>query len=172
MGDQLVRLSRTIDAFNIGIGRATSWLYPVLMLVIVYNVAMRYGFSEGSIMLEEIQWHLYAAAFLCGLAYTLAEDGHVRVDVIYGRLTERKRLWIDLFGTLFLLIPFAAFLSVDAWPYFTESLAYNERSPVPSGLPARYVIKFFMFFGFLLLLLQGVSIAIQKVQALRRGGTG
>lgn len=162
-------LTRVVDGFSTWVGRAASWLYPVLMLVIIYNVVMRYAFSAGSIMLEEIQWHIYAAAFLLGLAYTLAEDAHVRVDVIYGQLSARRQHWIDLLGSLFLLIPFAAFLTVDAWPYFMEAWEYKERSPVPSGLPARYVIKFVMFIGFVLLLLQGISTAIKKAMALYRG---
>lgn len=159
----LGRLIRGVESLNTWVGKAVSWLYPVLMLVIVANVTLRYGFSMGSIMLEELQWHLYAAAFLLALAYAYVDDAHVRVDVVYVQLSERKQIWIDLFGCVFLLIPFTAFLTWDAWPYFLDSLAYDERSPVPSGLPARYVIKLVLFVGLLLLLLQGVVTAIRKV---------
>lgn len=159
----LERLIRVVESVNTWVGKAASWLYPVLMLVIVLNVVLRYAFSLGSIMLEELQWHLYSAGFLLGLAYTYVDDAHVRVDVVYSHLSERKRLWIDLFGCLFLLIPFTALLTWDAWPYFLDSVAYNERSPVPSGLPARYIIKFVLFAGLLLLLLQGVVTALRKL---------
>ena len=158
----LDRFTRGVDAFNTRVGKAASWLYPLLMIVIVLNVTLRYAFGIGSIELEEVQWHLYSAAFLLAFAYTYVDDAHVRVDVVYAALPERKRAWIDLFGCLFLLLPFAGFLLYFSVPYFFESLALNERSDMPSGLPARYVIKGILCIGLLLLCLQGVSVAIQK----------
>ncbi|HZD26656.1 MAG TPA: TRAP transporter small permease subunit, partial [Alphaproteobacteria bacterium] len=113
MHSALVKLIQVVESFNTWVGKTASWLYPVLMLVIVFNVTMRYGFSLGSIMLEELQWHLFSAAFLMGLAYTFVEDAHVRVDIIYIQLSKRKRIWIDFLGSAFLLIPFAGFLSWD-----------------------------------------------------------
>lgn len=163
MWNGIAALTRVIDLVNTRVGQAASWLYMVLMLVIVFNVVMRYGFSFGSIMLEEIQWHLYSFAFLLGLAYTLADDAHVRVDVIYGGLGPRKKAWIDLFGCLFLLLPMAGFLAWYALPYAITSWEYNERSDMPSGLPARYVIKFAMFVGFTMLFVQGLSMTAQKI---------
>lgn len=159
----LTKLIQVVDAVNTWVGKAASWLYPILMLVIVLNVVLRYGFSLGSIMLEELQWHLYSVAFLLALAYAYVDDAHVRVDVLYLQLSERKQVWIDFLGCVFLLIPFAAFLTWDAWPYFLDSLAFDERSPVPSGLPARYVIKLILFVGLLLLLLQGIATALRKL---------
>jgi len=165
----LDKLTQAVESLNVWVGRAASWLYPVLMVVIIYNVVMRYGFGRGSIMLEELQWHLYSAAFLMGLAYTYAENDHVRVDVVYAHLTPRKQAWIDLFGCIFLLIPFAGLLTWNAWPYFIDSWHFNERSDVPSGLPARYVIKFVLFAGMLLLLLQAVVVALRKLIFLLNG---
>jgi TRAP-type mannitol/chloroaromatic compound transport system permease small subunit len=166
MWNGIAALTRVIDLVNTRVGQAASWLYMVLMLVIVFNVVMRYGFSFGSIMLEEIQWHLYSFAFLLGLAYTLADDAHVRVDVVYGGLSPRKKAWIDLFGCLFLLLPMAGFLAWYAWPYAVTSWEYGERSDMPSGLPARYVIKFVMFVGFTMLFVQGLSMTAQKIMLL------
>ncbi|MFN4089106.1 MAG: TRAP transporter small permease subunit [Alphaproteobacteria bacterium] len=159
----LDRFARVIDDVNTRVGKAVSWLYPLLMIVIVFNVVLRYVFSRGSIELEEIQWHLYAAGFLLGFAYTYVDDAHVRVDFIYASMSERKKAFVDLFGCLFLLLPFAGFLVYYSVPYFLESWAFNERSEMPSGLPARYVIKGILVIGFALLFLQGVSVVIRKV---------
>ena len=153
------RFAQIVDAFNIRVGKAASWMYPLLMLIIVFNVVMRYAFSIGSIELEELQWHLYAAAFLLGFGYTYAEDAHVRVDVVYDGLSERKKAWIDLLGVIFLLLPFAGFLLYYSVPYFLDSWAFRERSEVPSGLPARYVIKFILAAGLLMLFMQGLAVA-------------
>src|SRR3546814_18755658 len=86
------RLARAIDAFNTGVGKAASWLYPLLMLVIVVNVVLRYVFEIGSIELEEVQWHLYASGFMLSFAYTYFEDSHVRVAVVHARLPEPQQL--------------------------------------------------------------------------------
>ena len=158
----LDRFARVIDDVNTRIGKAVSWLYPLLMIVIVFNVILRYVFSRGSIELEEIQWHLYAAGFLLAFAYAYVDDAHVRVDFIYATLPERKKAWIDLFGALFLLLPFTGFLFYYSVPYFLESWAFNERSEMPSGLPARYVIKGVLVVGMGLLFMQGVSVVIRK----------
>lgn len=163
MKSALAMFVRVVQTTNVWVGKTASWLYPVLMLVIVVNVVLRYGFSLGSIMLEELQWHLYSVGFLLCLAYAYVDDAHVRVDVLYLQLSVRKQMWIDFLGCVFLLIPFAGFLTWDAWPYFLDSLAFNERSPVPSGLPARYVIKLVLFIGLLLLLLQGIATALKKL---------
>lgn len=158
----LDRFTRGVDAFNTRVGKAASWLYPLLMIVIVFNVILRYAFGIGSIELEEVQWHLFSAAFLLAFAYTYVDDAHVRVDVVYGALSERKRAWIDLFGCLFLLLPFVGFLFYYSIPYFLDSWALNERSDMPSGLPARYIIKGILCIGLFLLFAQGVAVALQK----------
>lgn len=158
----LDRLTRAIDSFNTWVGKTAAWIYPLLMLVIVFNVVLRYAFGIGSIELEEVQWHLYSAAFLLAFAYTYVDDAHVRVDVVYASLSPRKQAWIDLFGCVFLLLPFAGFLLYFSVPYFVESLVLNERSDMPSGLPARYVIKGVLCIGLLLLLVQGLSVALRN----------
>ena len=158
----LDRLTRGVDTFNTWVGKAASWLYPLLMIVIVFNVILRYVFGIGSIELEEVQWHLYSAAFLLAFAYTYVDDAHVRVDVVYATLSPRKQAWVDLFGCLFLLLPFAGFLLYFSVPYFLDSWAFGERSDMPSGLPARYIIKGVLCIGMAMLFVQGISIAIQK----------
>jgi len=159
----LSTLARRIESFNLRVGAAANWLYGILMFVVVGNVIARYGFGIGSIELEEIQWHLYSAAFLLGLAMTYARDEHVRVDVIHSGFSPRRKAWIELLGCLFLLLPFAISVLWYSVPYFIESVAFNERSEMPNGLPARYVIKGILSLGLVMLTLQAAAVVIQKV---------
>ncbi len=167
----LASFAHAIDRCTIAVGRAAAWLYPVLVVVLLVNVVSRYGFGVGSIELEELQWHLYAAAFLFGLAYTYAADEHVRVDIFAERLRPRTRLWIELLGALLLLAPFAGIATYHAWDFFWQSFELGERSPMPSGLPARWIIKGVLFAALALLSLQALSVAARSAAALF-GGAG
>lgn len=158
----LERAADIIDSISRIVGRAVAWVYPVLVLVVVVNVILRYSFSLGMIELEEIQWHLYSAGFLLAFAYAYLMDDHVRVDVLSSRLTERTRAAIELFGCLFLLLPFVSVVAWYSFDFFWRSWLIRESSDMPSGLPARYVIKFVLSGALVLLALQGVSIAIKN----------
>lgn len=158
----LRRIADAIDGVSRAVGRAVAWVYPVLVLVVVLNVVMRYGFSRGMIELEEVQWHLYSVGFLLAFAYAYQMDDHVRVDVLSSRFSERTRAVIELVGCVGLLIPFLAILSHYSFDFFWRSWLIRETSDMPSGLPARYVIKSVLFAGLFLLMLQAVSVAIRK----------
>jgi TRAP-type mannitol/chloroaromatic compound transport system permease small subunit len=165
---RLTRLSNTIDAISEGVGRVVAWLIPLMVLIIGYDVTMRYLFRIGSVALQELEWHLFAIVFLLGAAYTLKHDGHVRVDIFYRsrRVSERQRAWIDIFGTLFFLIPFCVLIIVSAWPFVMNSFAMGEGSPDAGGLPYRYLLKAAIPVGFALLLLQGISNMLRAVLVL------
>ena len=167
--NRLLSFAGAIDRCTIAVGRAAAWLYPILVVVLLVNVISRYGFGIGSIELEELQWHLYAAAFLLGLAYTYAADEHVRVDIFAERLGVRTRLWIELLGALLLLAPFAGIATFHAWEFFWHSFELGERSPMPSGLPARWIIKGVLFAALGLLSLQALSVAARSAAALLGG---
>jgi TRAP-type mannitol/chloroaromatic compound transport system permease small subunit len=151
------RLSDAIDRFIRRIGETASWLWLVLMLVIVVNVALRYVFGRGYILFEELQWHLYGAAWLLALGYVVTTDGHVRIDVLAARWRPRTRAWIELLGLLLFLLPFAVVILVDSVPFVLTSLRLNEVSSSPGGLPFRWVIKAFITLGFALLTLAGFA---------------
>ncbi len=164
----LERLAHAIDALSIRIGTAAAWLYPVLVFVLIVNVLLRYGFGRGFIELEELQWHLYAAAFLLGFAYTYAVDEHVRVDLLRQRMSPLTRAWIELGGALLLLLPFAVLLSIHSFEFFWRSWTLGERSAMPSGLPARWLIKGVLFAAMLLLALQALGAAARSLHSIRR----
>lgn len=146
-------LSNAIDGLIQRIGELASWLWLVLLAIIIVNVALRYLLGRGYILFEELQWHLYGAAWLLALAFVFKNDAHVRIDVLAARLRPRARAWIELLGILFLLLPFALFVVIEAVPFVVTSYHLNEVSPSPGGLSHRWVIKAFIPLGFGLLAL-------------------
>jgi TRAP-type mannitol/chloroaromatic compound transport system permease small subunit len=168
----LLKLSRAIDRVTDGLGRWVAWLILIMTLVGAYNAAVRYlgrfiGVNLSSNVYLELQWYLFSLIFLLAAGYTLRHDGHVRVDVIYARLSSRARAWIDIVGTLVLLVPFSLFVLRTSWPSVRASWVVQEGSPDPGGLP-RYPLKSVILICFLLLLVQAVSELIKHVDRLRR----
>lgn len=166
-----LRLANRIDQLNDAIGRAVCWLVIVMVAISTFNAIARYlgrflGMHLSSNALLEMQWYLFSLIFLLGAAYTLRHDGHVRVDLVYTRLSERGKAWLDLLGTLFILLPFSGLMIWLCWPAVRNSWKVGEGSPDPGGLP-RYPIKSVILIAFLLLILQGVAIAIRKIAVLR-----
>ena len=161
----LMALSRLIDALNEHIGRAVYWLVLLAVVVSSANAAYRYLFRNSSNALLEIQWYLFALIFLLAAGYTLKHDGHVRVDIIYGRLSSRTQHWIDIFGGVFFLLTTSFTILWLSWPMVFASIAVNEHSPDAGGL-LRWPIKLAIPLGFALLALQGVSEIIKKAAAL------
>lgn len=155
----------------------TAWLLLLMVLVGAYNAIARTLEHElatsirlSSNALLELQWYLFGIAFLLGAPWALRKGDHVRVDVLYQGLGHRARLWIDLIGTVALLIPFCACAVWLSFGFVYDSIASNEWSNDPGGLP-RWPIKPLIPLAFALLLLQGVSEAIKRAAALRGAGT-
>lgn len=146
-------LSNAIDGLIQRIGEVAAWLWLVLLAIIIVNVALRYLFGRGYILFEELQWHLYGAAWLLALAFVFKNDAHVRIDVLAARWRPRTRAWIELLGILFLLLPFALLVVIEAVPFTVTAYHLNEISPSPGGLPHRWIIKAFIPLGFGLLAL-------------------
>jgi len=146
-----------VDALITWIGDFFSWCWPLLLIVIVTNVVMRYLFGEGRIEFEEIQWHIYSAGFLMGLSYTYTADDHVRVDIFRERMSFVAQAWIEFYGTLLLLVPFLLLVIIYSIPFVWYSLQMQEVSEAPGGLPFRWMVKSFLLLGFLFLLLSAIS---------------
>lgn len=149
--------SRAIDRLIQGVGEFASLLWTVLVMTIVLQVVLRYGFGIGSIMLEETQWHLYAIGFMLGLSFTELHERHVRIDVLAAGFTSRTRLWIELLGISCFLMTFALLVIWFATPFVVSSWELSEVSAAPGGLPYRWAIKSFMVTAFALLALVGMS---------------
>lgn len=151
------RLSRIVDPALARIGIMTSWLWLILLAVIVTNVVLRYAFGEGRIEFEELQWHLYAVAFLVGMSYTLQKDSHIRVDVLHEQFEPRTKAWVELYGILLFLLPFIALMLIFSMPFVAVSFQVGEVSSSPGGLPYRWLIKAIIPIAFLLLLFAALS---------------
>jgi TRAP-type mannitol/chloroaromatic compound transport system permease small subunit len=167
----LLRVSAALDRLNHGIGRAASWLVLLMVLLGAFNAIARYlgrfvGMQLSSNAYLELQWYMFSLIFLLGAAYTLRHDAHVRVDVLFARLSARGRAWVNLLGTALLLMPFCVFMLVVTWPPVRNSWRIHEGSPDPGGLP-RYPLKALILVCFTLLLLQGIAELIREVAALR-----
>ncbi|MCB9760503.1 MAG: TRAP transporter small permease subunit [Alphaproteobacteria bacterium] len=166
----LLTLSRWIDRLNGALGRLVAWLTLVMVLVGAGNAILRYlsrfaGQNLTSNASIELQWYLFSAVFLLGTAATLRDDAHVRVDVLYGRLSPRGKAWLNLVGALVFLLPFCGFALWVSWPSVAASWAVWEGSPDPGGLP-RYPVKSLILVSFWLLIFQGVSEAIKSANLL------
>ncbi len=166
----LQRIAGALSAINEWIGRAVSLLVLVMVAVVAFDVAMRYLFHAGSVALQELEWHLFGIIFLLGAAYTLKHGEHVRVDVVYQSrwLNDRQRAWIDLLGTLVLLIPFCILVIWSSWPFVTDAFMAAERSPDPGGLPFRWILKAVIPLAFILLALQGIAQVLTNLATLRQ----
>lgn len=158
----LLGLSSIIDRVNEVIGRTMGWLILIAILVSATNAVIRKLFSVSSNAWLELQWYLFGAAFLLAAAYTLRENGHVRIDVLYGRVSDRTRQWIDLLGHLFFLMPFSVLMVVYLVPYAVQSYTSGEVSTNSGGLII-WPAKALMLVGFVLLTVQGISEIIKKI---------
>ena len=184
----LLAISRAIDAFNHKFGVIANYLVLFAALLSAANAAVRYGinalifvsreyhflsgiqvfvrwYSDNSNSFLEAQWYMFAAMVLLGAPYTLKMNEHVRVDLVYGMVSERTRIWIDIIGGFLFLLPICIILTYFTWPWFVDSWKLNEASSNAGGL-LRWPVKLLLPVGFFLMALQGVSEIIKRIAAL------
>lgn len=162
----LLALSGGIDRISGFVGRAVAWLILLATAVSAVNAVIRKVFSISSNAWLELQWYLYGAAFMLAAAYTLLENQHIRIDILYARWSRRVQHWIDLIGTLVFLLPFCTLMIWLIWPSLRGSYRTGEVSMNAGGLliwPAKAVL----LAGFVLLFLQGISELIKKIAVMR-----
>lgn len=165
----LLKVAGWIDCLNRWVGRSIIWLVLVAVLISASNAVIRKVLSVSSNAFLELQWYLFSAIFLLGAAYTLQRNEHVRIDVITSRFSRRVQTWIDIFGTLFFLLPVTGLVLWLSWPVFLRALDSGEMSSSAGGLllwPARLLVPL----GFALLGLQGLSELIKRVAFLAGRG--
>jgi TRAP-type mannitol/chloroaromatic compound transport system permease small subunit len=165
----LLRVSRLIDGLNERIGRVMYWLVLVAVMVSAGNAISRKVLNLSSNAYLELQWYLFSALFLFCAGYTLLRNEHVRIDVVAGRFSARTQAWIDIFGTVFFLLPMAVLFIYLSWPIFIRTYMQGEISTNAGGLliwPARFMVPV----GFTLLTLQGLSELIKRIAFLTGHG--
>jgi len=162
----MLAMAQAIDAFNERVGKLTHWLILVAVLISAGNAVTRYSLDMSSNAWLEVQWYLFSAVFLFCAGYTLLHNQHVRIDIVSGRFSRRVQTWIEIFGTVFFLLPMAILILWLSWPVFVDAWRSNEVSTNAGGLavwPARLMLPI----GFLLLVLQGFSELIKRIAFLR-----
>jgi TRAP-type mannitol/chloroaromatic compound transport system permease small subunit len=162
----LLAVSAAIDWINEKIGRVCNLLVLLATLTSAVNAMVRYAFGYSSNGWLELQWYLFAILVMFGASYTFKRNEHVRVEIFYLALSERGRLWLDLIGTSFFLIPSCLLLGYLSWPFFMQAYSVDEFSANAGGL-VRWPIKFVLPAGFAMLALQGLSEVIKRIGALR-----
>ena len=162
----LLALSRLIDALNEFIGKWVGWLILAAILVSAVNAIIRKAFNMSSNAWLELQWYLFGAAFLLAAAYTLKQNEHIRIDIVYGAFSRRVQHWIDLLGHLFFLMPFVLLMVYYFVPYVSLSFRTGEMSTNAGGL-ILWPAKLMLLIGFSLLAIQGVSEIIKKIAVMR-----
>ncbi|WP_027052774.1 TRAP transporter small permease subunit [Mesorhizobium erdmanii] len=159
-------LSRGIDRLNEFIGKSVSWLILLAILVSAANAVIRKIFDTSSNAWLELQWYLFGAAFMLAAAYTLKQNEHIRIDIVYGLFSRRVQHWIDLFGHVFFLMPFVTLMVIYFVPYVSLSFHSGEMSTNAGGLIV-WPAKAILLVGFFLLALQGISEIIKKIAIMR-----
>jgi len=159
-------ISGLIDRLNETLGRLTLWLVLAAGLISATNALIRKSLGLSSNAWLEIQWYLFAAMVLLAAGYTLKHNGHVRIDVLASRLSERARAWIEILGTLCFLLPLCVLMVILSWPGFMDSYVHQEWSPDAGGL-IRWPVRLLIPIGFLMLALQGVSELIKRIAYLQ-----
>ncbi|MBC8129989.1 MAG: TRAP transporter small permease subunit [Rhizobiaceae bacterium] len=165
MGALLV-FSRAVDRLTVGFAVVADYLVLIAVLVSAGNALVRYTLNMSSNGLLEIQWYMFAAIVLLGASYTLRKNEHVRVDVIYSLISERKRIFVDIFGFVVLYLPVIGYLFVLCFPFFWRSFVSGETSMNAGGLTL-WPAKLMLPLGFGLLFLQGLSELIKRFAALQ-----
>lgn len=163
----LEKIAQKIDDFNEKLGKWTSWLTFILVILVCFDVISRYLFNSSSGAVQELEWHLFAIIFLVAAGYTLKHNEHVRVDVIYSRLSKKTQAIIDLVGSLLFLVPFCLLVIYASKNFVFTSFQIGETSPDSGGLPARYILKAILPISFVFILLQGFAIIIRSVITLK-----
>lgn len=162
----LLAVSRAIDRTTAFIGRAVSWLVLAAILVSAGNAVIRKAFSISSNAWLELQWYLFGAVFMLAAAYTLQQNEHIRIDILFGARSKRTQDWIDLFGHIFFLMPFCILMVWMLGPYVFRSMSSGEISANAGGL-LLWPAKSTLLIGFVLLLAQGISEIIKRIAIMR-----
>lgn len=186
----LLSISRAIDGLSRAFSIIAIYLVLFASLISAFNAIFRYSTSamlrmekyfgggvfqgiidiyrENSNTLSETQWYMFAGIVMLGGAWTLKVNEHVRVDLIYGSVSERTRTWIDLLGGIFFLLPMCVLMIYFTWPWFMQAYTSGEGSLNSGGL-IRWPVKLLVPVGFALVGLQGIAEIIKCIAALTTG---
>ena len=156
------KISHIIDLFNEKIGILTSYLAIPLILITFFVAFMRYALDFGSIAIQEITIYLHALIFTLGASYTLKNNMHVRIDIFYNKFSDNLKKNINLFGTIFFLLPSCILIFITSFNYVISSIILLESSKEAGGLPILYILKSYILLMVFTLFLQAISEIIKN----------
>ncbi|MFT6924695.1 MAG: TRAP-type mannitol/chloroaromatic compound transport system permease small subunit [Psychromonas sp.] len=159
----MLKLEKMFDRFADFIGAITSIAMVLMILNVFYDVITRYVFNMSSIGMQEMEWHLFSVIILLGVSYTLKGDGHVRVDIIYDRLSYRKKAMINMLGAVFFILPISLLVGISSIDNAVSAYASMEQSGNPGGLQYRWIVKALIPLSFLLLIITSVGFFIKNL---------
>jgi TRAP-type mannitol/chloroaromatic compound transport system permease small subunit len=162
----LLKFSNAVDWLNAQVGRWVIWLILGSTVISAINALVRKIFNASSNAYLEVQWYLFAGAFLLAAGYTLLQGEHVKIDVVSSHLSKRKQIWIDIIGFAFFLTPLCLVVLFFGVPFFLQGFRSGEMSSNAGGL-VRWPVYALMPAGFFLLLLQGLSELVKRIAFLR-----
>ena len=159
-------VSRILDTASQLLLPAIAWFPLAMAILTVAVVSLRYGWGIGAIAAQEGVLYLHSALFLLGISWTLAADGHVRVDIFYRQFSSRQKAWVDALGHTIFTLPLCVLIGITSWGYVAESWAIAEVSPEPGGIPAVFLLKSLIPIMTGLLFLQACSEIVKALQIL------
>lgn len=162
--DRLKSIERLIRFF----GGLSAAVLGALVLLVVFDATRRYLFHEGSVALQELEWHLFDVVIMLGIAYALHHGAHVRVDIFYDRFPARWKQVITLVSMLLFVLPVSALIIYVGYDFVLMSYAQMEASSDPGGLPYRFLVKALIPLSFSLLILQALRELAVTWHAFRR----
>lgn len=163
----LKQIDKFITAINFFLFKVGAVFTFGLVIFMFWSVIARYLFNSSNAWFDELLWHIFGFSFILASAYTLNQDGHVRVDIFYQKYSKKTKAWVDIFGVLLFLLPITILITYHGYFYALESFQSKEISGNPGGLPYRWIIKSTIPIGFFFLSFQGISHLIKQIIILK-----
>lgn len=163
----LLKIEAIIESVVDIVGKITSILLLLMIFNVFFDVIMRYFFRNSSVGMQEMEWHLFSVVILFGVSVALKDEGHVRVDFLYEKYSARKKVMINILGTLFFLLPLALLVASGSWGFVIDSFSINEISEDPGGLTHRWIIKAMIPFSFIFLIFSSIGYTVKNINIYR-----
>ncbi len=163
----LLKIETIIESVVDIVGKIASILLLLMIFNVFFDVIMRYFFRNSSVGMQEMEWHLFSIVILFGVSVALKDEGHVRVDFLYEKFSIRKKAIINIFGTIFFLLPLALLVASGSWGFVMDSFSINEISEDPGGLTHRWIIKAMIPFSFVFLIFSAVGYVVKNINIYR-----
>ncbi len=157
------KVIKYFDKFTDIIGYIAASAMILMLLNVFYDVTMRYIFKDSSIGMQELEWHLFSIVFLFGMAYSLKENAHVRVDMFYENMKPRRQAFINIIGSFIFILPLSIILIKNGYHFAYEAYELGENSGDPGGLPHRFIIKSVIGISFIFLIIATISFILRNI---------